>query len=438
MQDASVTAVEGGGNPPPSKLAAVGVTAGIGSMLAAAREAGFKVLGNIEWREFAHARDFRGQNTFRMNFPGAPFVAAINGLLPEQVEQLRGATLAVGQPECGRYSALDATNKIKKGGDARAVDPSDIPLFVKLVAKLRPRYVIMDDLPKSLLAFPMSEYASRLPDYDLFPEWIGNFFYGNAQKNRNRFFMIGALKSEGFVFAPGEDPSASQTLRDVIGDLCDEAGEPVGNFLNHRSHVVDAACANATGLISPGRRSTWREVQEYMARQPSGHALKYFHRTDGSVKTKIGFTKTHWDGGCHVLDGGSPTIHPVRNLPLTIRERARIQGFPDDFAFYGEVADSDLRWDHYKNNALIKQTGKCIPLQFVKYASSQIAAHVNGEKFQASGLRVLPPNEHVDEAKRWFCNNIGYADQKRACASCWLSAGCTIRAVKYAIGEPSK
>ena len=39
----------------------IGVTAGIGSMLAAARAAGFEVIGNIEWRDFAHAKDGRRQ-----------------------------------------------------------------------------------------------------------------------------------------------------------------------------------------------------------------------------------------------------------------------------------------------------------------------------------------------------------------------------------------
>ena len=118
--------------------------------------------------------------------PAAIFVPRIDALLPEQVERLTGATLAVGQPECGRYSVLDAANKSKDGD--RAADPSDIPLFTKLIAKFKPRYFIMDDLPKSLPAFPMSEYAARLPDYDLFPEWVSNYGYGNVQKNcRNRF-----------------------------------------------------------------------------------------------------------------------------------------------------------------------------------------------------------------------------------------------------------
>ena len=79
---------------------------------------------------------------------------------------------------------------------------------------------------------------------------------------------------------------------------------------------------------------------------------------------------------------------------------------------------------------MIRQTGKCIPLQFVTYASRQIAAHINKEDFKSSNVRVLAPNEHVDAAKKWFCSEVGYADQERACAACWLRAGCSIRTQK--------
>ena len=52
---------------------------------------------------------------------------------------------------------------------------------------------------------------------------------------------------------------------------------------------------------------------------------------------RIGFLKGHWDGPSHVLTGGNAILHHHRCDPYTIRERARIQGFPDDFTFYGTV-----------------------------------------------------------------------------------------------------
>lgn len=55
-------------------------------MLIGARDAGFEVVGNIEWRKYYHARDEQGRNTFTENFPGAFLVNKIDDLTPEQLE----------------------------------------------------------------------------------------------------------------------------------------------------------------------------------------------------------------------------------------------------------------------------------------------------------------------------------------------------------------
>ena len=85
--------------------------------------------------------------------------------------------------ECGRYSQLSGANANRA---ERAEDPGDIPLFVDLISKLKPRFFAMDDLPKSFMAYPMSKYAEALPEMDLFPEWISNYHYGNVQKNSRK------------------------------------------------------------------------------------------------------------------------------------------------------------------------------------------------------------------------------------------------------------
>ena len=55
------------------RLKAIGITCGVGSMLLGARNAGFKVEGNVEWRKYYHAEDDAGRNTFTANFEGAAF-----------------------------------------------------------------------------------------------------------------------------------------------------------------------------------------------------------------------------------------------------------------------------------------------------------------------------------------------------------------------------
>lgn len=400
-------------------LRAVGVTCGIGSMLIGARQAGFRVVGNIEWRKYYHKEDPDSKNTFTENFPGAIFPYSIEGMSEKEIALLSRCDLAIGHPECGNFSNLGGT--IANRAD-RMKDPCDIPLFLDLVGALRPRFFVMDDLPKSLGAFTMREYAEKLPDYDLFPEWISNHGYGNVQKGRKRMFMIGSLKSERWAFTPGEIDSTI-AVKDVL------AG--VEKCKNHFPHTTTENCQRASCLGEPGRQWSWGEVADRFLDLPAGKSWPYLSKS-GEEKTRVGFLRTYWDKHSHVLTGYNAIVHPLTGLPLSIRERARIQGFPDDFIFYSEILGEDGTWEHFQNIHLIKQTGKAMPIQFCRYVSAQIADHLGGPRIPTpSGVRLLRSDNHIDSAKRWYCDNIGYADQDRACENCWMKDRCDIRVKKY-------
>lgn len=414
-------------------------------MLVGARQAGFDVIGNVEWRNYYREKDAEGKNTFLTNNPGSFMKASPEDLSDAEVAAISGADLAMGHPECGNYSQLNTTNGHRPGYADKVHDPGDIPLFISMVARFKPRYFVMDDLPKSFIALPMSEYAKALPDYDLFPEWISNHGYGNIQINRRRMFMIGALKTERFTFVPGEFEH-SRTIEDEIGDLIgrdeinalDDGTEPPphsSNLPNHERHALDANCGPGNSMRFRGDHPTWRIVRDWFRLQKESTSFKY-HSPDGNVKPKPGWYRLRWRGPSAVLDGGSGHMHPIRCTPLSIRERARVQGFPDDFVFYGMKLEADGTWRHDKNNKLIKQTGKAMPIQFCRYAARLIAANIRGDGPlpESTNRRVVKPDPHVSEAKSWYCANVGYSAQEEACRACWLSDACSIRRDKYGIG----
>lgn len=428
----------GGGRSP---LKAIGITAGIGSMLVGAREAGFKVEGQVEWRKYYRAKDEDGKDTFTANFPGAILKPAVEDLTPQEIERMMGADLAMGHPECGNFSRLSGANRDHR---TRALDPADIPLFVNLVASFKPKFFVMDDLPASLAAFPMSEYTQRLEEYDLYPEWISNWGYGNVQRGRDRMFMIGALKNQRWAFVPGEREH-DLVVSDVIGDLSEPSRG--SNIPNHDPQDMSADCPRAFNLGGHGKKNTWADAKRYFSDKPGGYTLSY---DPGAVAKKrriadgkdpmvkrIGFLKGHWDGPAHVLTGGNPTMHHHRCDPYTIRERARIQGFPDEFVFYGTKLNERGEWNHADNQHMIRQTGKAMPIQFNTYVAKQIASHLRGEPFEASNARVKPANGFIDDAKKWYCGSVGYANQRAACGSCWMSVDCSIRRDRYGIRDSS-
>jgi site-specific DNA-cytosine methylase len=408
-------------------LRAIGITCGIGSMLVGARQAGFDVVGNVEWRRYYHVKDSEGRNTFEENFPGAIFKKSIDELTEEGLGSMTGCDLAMGHPECGAYSQMQGCNNFRDQATRRVkpTDPGDIPLFVDLVARLRPRFFAMDDLPKSLHAFPMEEYARRLPDYDLFPEWVSNYHYGNIQRSRRRMFMIGSLKSEQWVFTPGEVENESTLSKVLSGLPVDPSGSRI---LNHDVHTETEPAGRLLHMDYLWHRPTWADGRRWFEGVEEGTTFLYHSpHADGELKMKPGWYKQRWGGHCAVLDGGSGHIHPLRNLPFTIRERARIQGFPDDFVFYGTGFNDEGEWNHEKNLHMVKQTGKAMPVQFCWYVAGQIAAYILGTRFESSGVRLLKPNEYVDGAKLWYCREIGYSNRDLACSKCWLAGGCSVR-----------
>lgn len=410
------------GNVKKGQLTAVGITCGIGSMLVGAQELGFRVLGNLEWRDYYRYKPQGMASSMVENFPGAFMARGINDV---PVELHPGdIDFAAGHPECGRYSNLSFTVAGGTYQESRAEDVSDLPLFLKYVAMLRPKFFLMDDLPASFGPLPIERYVEMLPDYDLFPEWISNWGYGNIQKNRNRMFIVGALKSQKFVFRPGEAAHA-RVLKDDIFDLVKFDFEPE-EMPNHCNIDLDNVPGRYVNMRWYGDRPSWRDLQ---TSNTDFRKQITYHSKEGVEKVRPGTWSPRWDEYCPVLSGGFNPLHPIRRLPLSIRERARIQGFPDSFVFNGDEQGPHRQvWEPYSSDGqrLIKQTGKAMPLQFCNFVADQVKHHIKGKKFRATNERVAKPNDLVSKAKIDYCYATGYADQDGACAACWLRKTCPI------------
>jgi site-specific DNA-cytosine methylase len=207
-----------------------------------------------------------------------------------------------------------------------------------------------------------------------------------------------------------------------IGDLQGKEGTGIPN---HDPHTLTGGTSRAKHLRFRGDTPTWGEVRDYFASQPEGHILKY-HNSEGGLNNRPGFRKSHKEGHSGVLTGQNPDVNPFTNLPLSIRERARVQGFPDDFIFYGTKIEPDGTWNTETSNAGgVKATGKAMPWEFNRYVAKLIANHIQGKDTkEITGQRFLPDNPFVKEAKQWFCKNIGYSNQEKACEYCHSNSKC--------------
>jgi len=398
-------------------MKALGMICGVGSMLIGAKRQGYEIVGNIEWRQYYHT------GTFEHNFPGSFMIDRFEDLDQEKLQECQDLDLIIGHTECGNFSNLRANknNKIDEG------DKMDIPQFIEAVQRLRPKFFAMDNLPKSLIVADWAWYMEALPDYDIHFEWINNYGYGNVQKNRKRLFVIGSKRELGFYFIPGEfkhETSVLERISEISPDAENNDNLCVdGELRGWARYNFDEKYLECS---QDENRLTLKEFQAIIRDYPCNLTFPRINKK-GEHKVRIGFSKINVDGPALVLYGGGGLDTHFRSdtlMPFTIRERAKIQGCPDDFVFLPKGVNKQNK--DYRN--LIKQTGKFMPVEFCTFLTQQIKDFLEGNRNEEdyTQKRLINPNNYVDQNKYDFCQMVGYSAQEKVCHFCGSKKYCEL------------
>lgn len=244
--------------------------------------------------------------------------------------------LFAGGPPCQGFS------KQKRGahlGDGRNELVRD---YTRLVKELRPRFFFFENVAifgQKRGREYLREMASELSGYDILSRFVNSADFGLAQ-TRERFLVVGRRWDHPANFAfPAPLVSSWSTVGEVLQGLPEppEDFTPHRSFPNHQRARVTSANIERFSHVPQG--GGWRDIPEELR-------LPCHQRVDTA---KGGwpdvFGRLRWDGQCPTLTGGFDSFtrgrygHPLHNRPLTPREAARLQGFPDDFAFEGTRAD---------------------------------------------------------------------------------------------------
>lgn len=332
---------------------AIDLFAGAGGLCLGFEQAGFDIPVAVEI-DPVHAA------VHRYNFPLCEViprsVTAVTGreirsvakLLPQ--EQI---TAVVGGAPCQGFSAM---------GPRSASDPRNalVKDFFRLVDELQPSYFVFEnvrgltcDRNRYILDSIISQIAAI--NYHLIDPWqiLNACDYGVPQ-NRERLFLIGARKNKPLPMYP-LPLEISPTCADALSDLPDaeqfqqllEQGETTVSFPKpNNSYAALMRCYSQQGWYY-GYRRQWNPslLTNSIRTNHSQTSRDRFTRTQPGTREPIShFFRLSPDGICNTLRAGTDSARGSFTSPrpihyryprcITVREMARLHGFPDWFRFH--------------------------------------------------------------------------------------------------------
>ena len=237
----------------------------------------------------------------------------------------------IGGPPCQSWS---------EAGSLRGIDDDRGKLFfdyIRILQEKQPKFFLAENV-SGMLADRHSDAVKNIKKqfeeagYDLSVTLVNAKDYGVAQE-RKRVFYIGFRKDLhiNFVFPTGStiDDTKKITLRDIIWDL--QATVVPAAEKNHHNPAAVNNNEYYTGAFSPifmsrNRVKSWDE--QAFTVQASGRQCQLHPQAPKMIK--------HGKNDCQFVEGKEQLYRR-----LSVREIARVQGFPDDFKFiYDKIDDA--------------------------------------------------------------------------------------------------
>lgn len=305
------------------------------------------------------------------------------------------ASILLGNPPCSAWSTMNSS-KTNRGRNAKVsqcmwdlIDYAgrmngghgpEVVVFESVQAAYTKGYDMMFELWKELR-------GQTDEDYELTHLLMSGASCGAAQMRR-RYFWI-AHKAPFGIASP--DPKRVITYFDAIGDL-----EVQPAILGGHPYVSDEgssdfseALRSPSGIVYDHEDLTnprWTSLNEYWEPgEGSVAALQAYHSATGSFPAawgeKLGQAyldkqsfgqvyRIHHDSAGRVImgSGGVDFFHWSQPRTLTIRETARLMGFPDD-----------MRFDYAKPVTMFAHLGKQVPVQSWEWVLRWVQRCVEGD-----------------------------------------------------------
>ncbi|MCI9865559.1 DNA cytosine methyltransferase [Rhizobium skierniewicense] len=286
-------------------------------------------------------------SSYTRNFPESKLMLAdVSALSAAGLLELHpgGWDGVVGGPPCQGFS------------DIGRKDPSDkrrqlLNHFFRLVSELKPKFFVFENVTGLLRAGRREELDAGLclvkNDYNITGPTVWNAADFGAATSRRRLFAIGLRKDLGSAINPTEIDLFKKkftNVRDAIADL----GEAEYTHDDQNGFDVWSLPDRVASSYSHSMRTADRSFRGHRATSHTEAVTERFSLVKQGDTDKVGrHHRLSWTGVCPTLRAGTGSdrgsyqsvrpIHPELNRVITVREAARLQGFPDEHIFHPTV-----------------------------------------------------------------------------------------------------
>lgn len=321
------------------KLRAIDIFSGAGGMSIGASMVGIDVVVAVEFDKHAAA-------TFKANHPNSEIITKdIREVIFDKKH--KNPFLLFGGPPCQGFSTSNTKTR-----NSDNTNNSLFHEYIRQVKELTPEWFVFENV-EGIKSFENGTVIDKLEEefeklgYKTKWDVLTASDYGVPQ-NRNRFFMIGNRVNVDFIFP--EKHEKVVTVNEAIEDL--------PKLKNGDSYdILDYKNIEANPYAKLMRGTSEKVSQNFVSRNKDYVLERYKHIKPGQNWKAIPeeLMKNYTDTkNCHSgiykrLDPNSPSvvianyrknmlIHPFENRGLSVREAARIQSFPDNFVFKGNLS----------------------------------------------------------------------------------------------------
>jgi DNA (cytosine-5)-methyltransferase 1 len=313
--------------------------------------------------------------SYNSNFGEHCVEGDIVDLLNDERTHIPPADVVIGGPPCQGFSLLNKN---------RSDDPRKhlwIP-FLEVVKRSRAQVFVMENVPQLLGSDEHEQIIreAKALGFRLTPAKLHAADYGVPQLRQRAFIVASRFADPAHFFPPpkthynpnngngdGAGRQAWQTVRDAISDL----PKPVGTELREEPSPLD---------IHFGRSPTPKSVRRYMAIPEEGMNRFDLQRRALELTPKCWIKKTQggtdlfgrlwWDRPAFTIrtEFFKPEkgryLHPSQHRPITHREAARLQSFPDSFRFVGSKIEIAKQIGNAVPPLLARRVAECVLAMF--------------------------------------------------------------------------